>query len=199
MYIVLLNVIVVGCVIVCWSILHRRLQEFSGLHTINKLKIRLRKQMLFYIIFFIIRALCLFGIGICQHLSSDKKYSEIRFALFFVSALLGDVPLAFVMLYFLEHKKTSSVTAPSAGGEQTSIQPQYQYSSDNSPPLNAKVDPTNDVCFTESLMFSSGTPVYYSGEVPHAHIPSYPQNSPYYYTPQSDLDGSTNSFYSSNE
>lgn len=109
-YASLLNVIVTIVVFFSWLILHNRLKEFSGLHTINKLKTRLKCQMLAYISFFIFRALLMLAGGLVGYLVEENKLvfdKRWRHILFFFSAIFGDIPLALVMLHFLAHKTPS--------------------------------------------------------------------------------------------
>lgn len=202
-----LNIIVTVVVFFSWFLLNRRLKEFSGLHTINKLKTRLTIQMSLYIVFFFIRATCMLVSGVMGYVSAGQKNMNnlrVRLTLFFASAVFGDIPLAIVMLVFLQHRQPSSQQASSGGG-QPNAQSHYQYTAakintvgDNSPPLSAQINPTNDIFQSSEIIFTN-TPPYYSDAM-HAQPVGYPQNSPYFYSPQivhpgMDPSMSTNSFY----
>lgn len=223
-YASILNVIVMIVVFFSWFVLHRRLKEFSGLHTINKLKTRLIRQMSLYVILFFIRAACMFFGGIFGFENIKAGGEGLRLTLFFVSGVFGDFPLALVMLHFLSHKTSSSASSspsnPSStggGGQGVGPQPNYQYASsnkinsgDNSPDLTPQyTNPPSSVPdlylsqSTNEIIFTNTPPQYVNGvlqqqAVAYAQYPQYPQNAPYYYSPQvagMDPSLSSNSYY----
>lgn len=107
-YIVLLNICVIGCMFFCWHLLNSRLKDFAEIQTISKLRKRVTKQMILYCLFFSIRTLFLLIPGILGQIDDDKKFHFINSSLFFASGAIGDIPLVFVMLHFLQYKKPSN-------------------------------------------------------------------------------------------
>lgn len=158
--------------------------------------------MSLYIIFFFIRAGCLLAIGILEHVRQDKLVM-LRHTLFFVSAVLGDIPLAFVMLFFLEHKTPSSTSGTSstqtggAGYGQAQMGYQYAAAEKRGDDLSQHVGREGYLSQSSEVVFSGTPPMFYNQMLP-GQVPTYPpQEAPYYYPPQNNIDGSTstNSYY----
>lgn len=133
LYASVLNVIVTVVAFVAWAVLRQRLRSYTALPTISKLRRRLTVQMLLYILFFLLRAGFMLAAGL---LGYSEKYagSGVRYTFFFVSGVAGDVPLALVMLHFLQSKRSSAssyaalpVSAPPVTYEYPSTEDTPQY------------------------------------------------------------------------
>lgn len=112
-YAAVLNLFVAVITSVSWLVLYRRLKAYDTIDTIKKLKNQITIQMILNMSFFVIRAVCLFILGPFGHFFHDENNEQVEIAsdhlrnqiIYFISAVLGDIPLAFVMLHFLQHRK----------------------------------------------------------------------------------------------
>lgn len=119
-YAAVLNFIVAFITSITWFVLDRRLKGLGEIYMIKVLRKQLKIQMSLNMMFFFIRAVCLlilgpFG-GFLDHKEKFNKSDTLRNQIiYFISAILGDIPLAFTMLHFLALKKKPTDTSATAG------------------------------------------------------------------------------------
>lgn len=108
-----------------WCILKRRVTKMDAPYPMQKLITRLRYQMIFCVFFFFCRGFFLLllsiiniyndaeDIHICEKVDDVTTVCQMTRIIYFLSTVLGDIPLAILLLYFLEYRPIRQMTGHS--------------------------------------------------------------------------------------
>jgi hypothetical protein len=103
-YNAVLNFLVLPMLVISWYLLRKRVKSISNPVTIRFIKRVLNHQMIFYVVFFTIRASGLFFNSmwyLVTDIGKEGDYSIGPVIFFFLHSSLGDFPLVCKFIYFL--------------------------------------------------------------------------------------------------